>query len=314
MLENPHGEVFSGPGIRAVDTVLRGQRQPDFPATLVISPQQNKMLFVLPIPVRGLEPPVNGRSMFMKLESDGEVYLASLAMFAKKNGDGSDRAPTLSEWQELLDTSNLAMPRDKTPTPLDRVGGQLIYSRVAGVQEGSSWQAQLVDGGKEVLTIPETGDRISYAISTLRGGRLGTEQIQAAKMLVRYPDTAYESHGNYGVYYDLTLPLYNPSDRDRTVAITLANPIKEDKLSKSGLRFRQPPLDFPFFRGTVRLRYVDEGGKPVTRYLHLWQRSGQIVDPLLTLSLKAKETRSLRVDFFYPPDSTPPQVLTIATL
>ncbi|HBY81412.1 MAG TPA: hypothetical protein DEG47_31475, partial [Cyanobacteria bacterium UBA11148] len=91
-------------------------------------------------------------------------------------------------------------------------------------------------------------------ISTLRGGRMGTNQSQAARMLVRYPDTAYESHGNYGVQYDLSLPLINPTDQPQTVTLTLETPIKEDQLSLQGLRFRQPPLDFPYFRGTVRLR------------------------------------------------------------
>jgi hypothetical protein len=313
MLENPNGEIFSGPGIRAVDTVLRGQRQADFPASIVIPPQQSRMLLNHPIPVRGLQRPVNGRSSFMRLQSNGKVYLASMAMFALKNKDESDRAPTLQEWQQLLDTGALAMPRDKIPTPPDQVGGQLIYSRVAGVQDGSAWQANLVDRGKDFLAIPEAGKTISYAISTLKAGRLGTGQSQAAKMLVRYPDTAYESHGNYCVYYDLNLPLYNPTDRAQKVTVTLANPIKEDSLSKSGLRFRQPSLDFPFFRGTIHLRYSDETGKQVTRYVHLWQRVGQIVDPLVTWQLKPQEKRSIRVNFFYPPDSTPPQVLTVST-
>ena len=28
-------------------------------------------------------------------------------------------------------------------------------------------------------------------------------------MLVRYPDTAYRAHGNYGIRYSFRLPLYN---------------------------------------------------------------------------------------------------------
>ena len=315
MLENPNGEVYSGPGIRAVDTVLRGERQPDFPAKLVIPPGESRMLMNHPIPVRGLEKPVNGRSTFMGLNSNGKVYLASLAMYAKKNPNGTDRAPTLPEWQQLLNTGWLAGPRDKIPTPPEQVGGQLIYGRVAGVQKGSQWQAQLVDKtGATTLTLPQQGKAFSYPISTLRGGRLGTSQIQAAPMLVRYSDTAYESHGNYGLRYDLSLPLFNPTDQPQTVTLTLETPIKEDTLSKGGLRFRQPPLDFPFFRGTVRLRYNDDRGQPVTRYLHLWQRRGQLVEPLVQLKLNAGEKRLVRVDFLYPPDSTPPQVLTVRTL
>jgi Protein of unknown function (DUF3370) len=311
MSENPRGEIYSGPGIRAVDRVLRGQRQADFPDRVVIPPQTSRMLMNLPIPVRGLAKPVNGRSSFLRLNSSGTVYVASLAMYAQKNADGSDRAPTLQEWQQLLETGGLAGPRDKTPTPPDQAGGQLIYGRVAGVQRGSSWKANLVDPGSSQLALPPAGQAISYAIDTLRGGRLGTNQVQAAPLVVRYPDTAYESHANYCVHYDLTLPLVNQTDRPRTVTVTLETPFKEDRLARGGLLFRQPAWDFPFFRGTVRVRYRSDRGQDMTRYLHLWHRRGQVLDPLVQLNLQPGEQRSVRFDFLYPPDSVPPQVLTI---
>ncbi|OCR02451.1 hypothetical protein BCD67_00735 [Oscillatoriales cyanobacterium USR001] len=311
--ENPQGEVYSGHGIRAVDNVLRGIRQPTFPAQLVIKPGESKMLLNGAIPVRDLPKPINGRSTFISLNSSSQVYAATLAMYAKKNPDGSDRAPTLQEWQDLLYNGNLALPRDKTPTPPGATGN-LIYSRVAGVQQGSTWRSQLVDKDSSNLTIPPTGKAYSYTIATLRGGKLGTEQVQTAKLLVRYPDTAYEAHGNYGVHYDLTLPLHNTSDRTKAIAITLETPLKDDKLTKGGLRFRQPPLDFPYFRGTIRLRYKDDSGQNLTRYVHLWHRVGQILEPTIKLKLVAGEKRLVRVDFIYPPDSTPPQVLTLRTL
>lgn len=56
--ENQNSEVYSGPGIRAVDRVLRGIRQPDFPEKLVIAPGETAMLMNRPIPVRGLEKPI----------------------------------------------------------------------------------------------------------------------------------------------------------------------------------------------------------------------------------------------------------------
>jgi hypothetical protein len=313
LLENPKGEVFSGPGIRAVDNVLRGQRQKEFLAKIVIPPGEYRLLMNHPIPVKGLERPVNGRSTLMRLQSSGKVYVADLAMFAPKTVDGGDRPPTLEEWKQVLLKGGLAGPRDKKPTPPDQVGGALVYSRVAGVQQGATWQAKLVDAGKPHLALPAPGQPISYGISTLRGGRLGTGQSQAAKLLVRYPDTAYESHANYATLYDLSLPLLNSTNQPQTLTLTLATPIKEDKLAKAGVVFRRPPLNFPYFRGTVRLRYADDRGQPLTRYLHLWQRTGQLVEPLVTLQMKPGEKRWVRLDFFYPPDSTPPQVLTIAT-
>jgi Protein of unknown function (DUF3370) len=137
----------------------------------------------------------------------------------------------------------------------------------------------------------------SYTIATLRGGKLVTEQVQTAKLLVRYPDTAYEAHGNYGVHYDLTLPLYNTGEQAKSIAITLETPLKDDKLNQGGLRFRQPPLDFPYFRGTVRLRYKNDRGQNLTRYVHLWHRVGQILEPMVKLNLAAGEKRLVRVDF-----------------
>ncbi|MFN6540230.1 MAG: DUF3370 domain-containing protein [Nostoc sp. EkiNYC01] len=314
-IENNDGKAYSGPGARAVADVLRGVRQADFPAKLVIPPGQSRMLLNHPIPVRNLEKPVNGRSSFMRLRSSDRVYAASLAMFAKKNSDNSDRAPTLTEWQALLDTGNFAGPRDKTPTPPNATSGALIYGRVAGVSQGSQWQAKLVDNPQATnLTIPQPGKAISYPIVTLRGGRLGTEQIQTAKMLVRYPDTAYEAHGNYGVEYKLTLPLSNNTAQNQTVAVTLETPLKEDKLSQGGLRFRKPSLDFPFFRGTVRLRYFDDQGQQKIRYVHLWHRTGQVLEPLVQLKLPPSTKRIVHVDVIYPPDSTPPHVLSVKTL
>lgn len=314
-IENNDGKTYSGPGARAVSDVLRGVRQADFPAKLTIPPGQKRLLLNHGIPVKHLEKPVNGRSSFMRLRSSGKVYTASLAMFAKKNPDGSDRSPTLAEWQALLDNGNFAGPRDKTPTPPDATSGALIYGRVAGVSQGSKWQALLIDNSKQkTLTIPQPGKAISYTLDTLRGGRLGSGQIQTAKMLVRYPDTAYEAHGNYGVEYNLSLPLSNTTNQTQKVSVTLETPLKEDKLSQGGLRFRKPSLDFPFFRGTVRLRYTDDQGKQKTRYVHLWHRTGQILEPLLQMTLPPATKRMVQVDLIYPPDSTPPQVVSVRTL
>ncbi|MCU0551765.1 MAG: DUF3370 domain-containing protein [Leptolyngbya sp. Prado105] len=310
ILDNANGQVFSGPGIRAVDTVLRGQRTREFPNQIVVQPRSYQLLMNGDISTKGLIKPVNGRSTFMRLNSNGSIYVATLAMFAPKTASGKERAPTLPEWQTLLTTGKLATPRDKTPTPPNGTG-VLIYGRVAGVQAGSTWRTQLTDPGQARLSIPKQGQTIAYGLSTLRGGRLGTGQIQAAKLRVRYPDTAYESHGNYATYYDLTLPLTNPTTQTQTVSIKLSSPIKQDL--QGVLRFRQPPQDFPFFRGTVRLRYQDERQQRQTRYLHLWHRIGQVVDPLMQIKLKPGETRSVQVDFYYPPDATPPQVLSVTT-
>lgn len=317
-VNNPLGQVFAGPGSRATDDVLRGKRQSDFPAQIVVPPGQSAMLLNLPIPVKTLDPPINGRSTVMRLWSSGPVYAASLATFAAQNADGSEQAPTLEAWQTLLETGKLAGPRDKAPTPPEQTTGQIIYGRVAGVSRGSQWQTQIVDNPKApisdwYLSIPQAGQAFSYGLSTLVGGRLGTGQVETAPMIARYPDTAYQAHGNYAIEYSLTLPLRNTTDQTQTVAIALETPIKEDNLSKNGLRFFEPLPRQVFFRGTVRVRYTDDQGLPQTRHVHLVQRRGQQGEPLALMTMQPGDRRLVQFNFLYPPDSTPPQILTVRT-
>ncbi|MBD2664432.1 hypothetical protein B6N60_00845 [Richelia sinica FACHB-800] len=313
-IPNNSGKVFAGPGSRVTSDILRGRRQPIFPAKIVIPPGQSQMLLNLPIPVQGLTPPLNGRSTYMRLRSDGTVYAASLAKFAPLNADGSERAPSLEEWEELLNQGELSTPRDKTPTPLEETGKPRIYGRVAGVAQGSQWRANIVDSPEtKYLTIPSPGQAFSYGLSTLHGGTLGTGQIQTASMLVRYPDTAYRAHGNYGIQYSLQLPLYNNTSQPQKVTVSVQTPIKEDQLSKSGLRFFTTPARQVFFRGTVRVRYTNDQGQPKTEFVHLVQRRGQPGEPLVLLNMQPSDRRLVEVDFLYPPDASPPQVLTVST-
>ncbi|AFY34490.1 DUF3370 domain-containing protein [Calothrix sp. PCC 7507] len=322
LTENNSGKVFAGPGDRVTSDILRGQRQAIFPNQIVIPPGQSQMLLNLPIPVRELTPPLNGRSTLLRLRSSGKVYAASLAMFAKINADGSERylrqpeagTPSLEEWQNLLDNGDLAGPRDKTPTPLAETGKPRIYGRVAGVAKGSQWRALLVDSPKaKYLTIPQPGQVFSYGLSTLDGGTLGTGQIQSATILRRYPDTAYRAHGNYGIQYSLKLPLYNNTQSSQTVSVSIQTPLKEDQLIKPGLRFFSTPARQVYFRGTVRVRYKNEQGESQTKFIHLAQTRGQIGEPLVRLNIKPGDRSLVEVDLIYPPDATPPQVLTVST-
>jgi Protein of unknown function (DUF3370) len=313
MTDNPDGTVFAGPGDRVTNDILRRQRQSSWPAKLEIPPHSSAMLFNAPIPVKEFTPPVNGRSTLAYLRSSGFVYAASLAMFAKKDEAGQDRAPTLAEWETLLKTGALSGPRDKTPT-LPQKRGPLIYGRVAGVAKGGRWQARLLDPVRsaQYLTIPKTGKAFSYPLSSLPRGTFGTGQVQSAPMVVRYPDTAYAAHGNYSLEYSFTLPLYNPTEGTQKVVILLQTPLKADE-KPTGLTFLNPPPKRVFFRGTVRVRYKDDAGTAQTRYVQLVQFRGQQGEPLIEVNLPSKTSRLVQVDFLYPPDATPPQVLTVQT-
>lgn len=309
--EEKRKRIFSGPGSRTMGDVLRWESGFKLPVRVDLEPGETKMLASLPIPAAA----ANGRSTLVRLYSNGKVYMASLALFARRDKSGKWRSPTLQEWQNLLQKAGLVNPRDRAPTPPGQPASPFIYGRVAGVAQGSQWKAVLTDHQTDRnLDIPEPGQAISYAISTLDNGTLGTKQIQSAPMLVRYPDTAYRAHGNYGIIYNLILPLYNTTAQTQQVGLMLQTPLKENQLSRGGLRFLNPPAKQIFFRGTLRFDYKDDKGLEQIRYFHLVQHRGQQGQPLITLTLPPSTQRSVEVSFLYPPDATPPQVLTIKTL
>lgn len=308
LVPNPQGQVYAGPGSRVMAMVLGDRRQEGFPEQITILPGQYQTLLNVPIPVADLDPPLNGRSTYLKLVSDGPLYLASLADFEPS----ADRPPTPGQWQDLLFNGNLATPRDRPPSE-PGAPGPMIYGRVAGVSQGASWNAQVYDPDSWDLAIPAPGDYVSYGISTLVGGTQGTGQVQTAPMVVRYEDTAYEAHGNYGVLYDVNFPLHNPTSDRHTITIALETPIKKDAIA-DGLGFFNPLPTATFFRGPVEVSYKNDQGQFQLDNFHLVQKRGQQGDPLVTLTLEPGDRRLVKVRLRYPPDATPPQVLTIHTL
>ncbi len=353
LVYNPEGTVFAGPGSRVVTEFLRGQNQSQWPAQVTIPPRRAYLLINAPVPLRRLpfatdatlppgsvmpgsygtfasaslasmnlaqtpqNLPTNGRSVLLHLSSSGPVYAASLAMYAPLTLDGQERAPTLQEWLRLLVNGNLAGPRDIPPTNPEeylkgQAGDRFFYGRVAGVAQGSKWQGRATDEGRSTLAVPDPGKSLSYVISTVDHNTFGTGQIQSAPMLVRYPDTAYRAHGNYGIHYEVTLPLENTSDVHKRVVLRLQTPLQDETL-RSGLRFLRNPTNRIFFRGTVRVRYPDETGREQSRYIHVVQRQGQEGDALVRLNLPPRSQQTVVVELIYPPDATPPQVLTIST-
>ncbi|MDG2991525.1 DUF3370 domain-containing protein [Candidatus Synechococcus calcipolaris G9] len=307
---NPLGRIYAGPGDRVMNDVLRGQRSPELPDQIIIPGGESRLILNLPIPVQNLTPPLNGRSTLIRARSSGPIYLASLGLYAPRDTDQAEqeRSPTLDEWQSILKNGALVTPRDRTPSDPE-ASGPLVYGRVAGVGIGSRWQ----NPGQTPLTIPESGQRVSYPLSSLVGGTMGTGQIQTAPLVVRYPDTAYAAHGNYGIEYDVFLPLQNNTTQPQTVTVSLQTPIKFDAPA-AGLRFYETPPNRIFFRGTVRLHYRDDRGTPQSQFVHLVQRQGEQGPELLRLTLQPGEIRPTRLSFLYPADATPPQVLTIQTL
>lgn len=313
MCDNASGSVFAGPGDRVTNEVLRGARQSCFPQRVTVKPHSLEVLASLPVPVKGLQPPLNGRSFLAKLRTSAPIYAATAALFSKVGDDGTERAPDVKDWTAVLSTGPLAGPREKPPTAPGSASG-VIYGRVAGVAKGSQWVARITDDDKSAreLAVPAAGTSISFPIATAEKGTLGTGQIQSAPMIVRESDTAYSAHGNYGVKYDITLPLVNRLSAPATIEVALQTPLKKD--NATSLTFLEQPAKRAFFRGTVRVTTCGPGTAERTVYTHLVQRLGEQSEPLSRLSLNPHQKASVRLEFLYPPDATPPQVVTVRSL
>lgn len=300
----PQGGVIPKPPVRPVTlTAADAQINPETGDNGTAAP---------PRPLAPRPIPSNGRTAMMYLSSTGPVHVASLARYADVMPNGNERVPTLQDWLQVLKQGNLAGPRDIPPSdPATYQFGRFYYGRVAGVAKGANWKATLTDSpDADVLTIPAPGNAFSYVISSVDRNTFGTGQIQSAPMVARYPDTAYRAHGNYGVRYSLKLPFYNNRGTEQAITLKFQTPIRDEELVQ-GLRFRRPPEDRVFFRGTVRLKFRNQMGLERTHYVHLVQRRGQEAEALLKLNIPAEARQDLEIDLVYPPDATPPQVITV---
>ena len=295
--------IASGPGSRVAGDLLRGDQAPELPKQIKIDPGHASALLVLPIPVAGLDPLLNGRNLQLRLKSSAPVYLATVAAYGQNDSPPSDQ-----RWRALLSTGTRS-PKEHQPTPRGSKG-RMIYSRVSGVQIGSTWTGSLSDPGSNTLNINEAP--ISWPISSLERGDLGTNQVQTAELKRFDKGTAWAAHGNYGVEYDLTLPLRNPERSSRTVAIALESPDKRGS-SNGKLQFKPGNSGPVMFRGPIEITGLDgaNGRAMGRRRFHLVLRRGQEGPQLGTVSLAPGESRRVRVRLVYPADATPPQVLTV---
>ena len=295
--------IASGPGSWVAGDLLRGEQAPELPKQIKIDPGHASALLVLPIPVAGLDPLLNGRNLQLRLKSSAPVYLATVAAYGQNDSPPSDQ-----RWRALLSTGTRS-PKEHQPTPRGSKG-RMTYSRVSGVQIGSTWTGSLSDPGSNTLNINEAP--ISWPISSLERGDLGTNQVQTAELKRFDKGTAWAAHGNYGVEYDLTLPLRNPERSSRTVAIALESPDKRGS-SNGKLQFKPGNSGPVMFRGPIEITGLDgaNGRAMGRRRFHLVLRRGQEGPQLGTVSLAPGESRRVRVRLVYPADATPPQVLTV---
>ena len=295
--------IASGPGSRVAGDLLRGDTATELQKEWRIEPGSATPLVVLPIPVAGLDPLLNGRNLQLRLQSSGPVHVATLAALgAGENPPGPDK------WSKLL-AAGRQSPKEHQPTARG-ARGRIVYSRVSGVQIGSTWRATLTDPGSSHLNVADAP--ISWPISSLERGDLQTGQVQTAELKQFDAGTAWAAHGNYGVEYDLTIPLRNDGSRQRTVAISLESPDKNGS-GNGSLLFNGSTSGPVMFRGPIEVTGLDgEQGRPSgRRRFHLVLRRGQQGPELGRITLAPGETRSARVRLVYPADATPPQVLSL---
>jgi hypothetical protein len=290
--------IWSGPGSRVATELLRRQRTAGLPASWTLPPGRLTTLTVLPLPVRGLDPLLNGRNLQLHLDASGPVDVATLAAFGR-----GDAPPDAAEWSRLLQGG--LSGKEHQPSPRG-ASGPMIYSRVSGIQNGSLWRTRITDPGSTSLSVRRAP--ISWPIASLERGSLGTGQVQTGEISHLYPGTAWAAHGNYGVEYDLTIPLRNDTARPVALQLAFESPLKTDRavmfrgtVEVSGL---DAPTDAEPLPGAPRRPQGRQG-------FHLVLRNGQQGPALGTVTLAPGEQRSLQVRLIYPADATPPQVLSL---
>jgi hypothetical protein len=307
--------VWSGPGSRVATELLARGPNPQLPQSWILPAGQLSTLFTLPIPVRGLDPLLNGRNLQLRLRSDGPLDVALLAAYGPLDGP-----PPATFWQAMLKNDGLS-PKEHTPTPRG-ASGPIIYSRVSGIQVGATWRGRLSDPGSTSLSVRRAP--ISWPIASLERGRLGSGQVQSAELKVFYGGTAWAAHGNYGVEYQLQIPLRNDTNAPVTLALAFESPLKRD-LAEGGLRFAAgaPGAGPVVFRGTVEVAGLSPGDGSRSQpdrlpaavlgpqAFHLVQRAGERGPALGVVRLAPGESRLVRVRLIYPADATPPQVLSL---
>ncbi|MDZ4832415.1 MAG: DUF3370 family protein [Candidatus Melainabacteria bacterium] len=335
--ENSNGDIYAGPGDRVSTELLRdaapglsvaehsatsaahktstaAQRETSSAPTSLtkswkLKPNETQLLLNIALRTHMPLHKSNGCSGLLRLRSTGPVHLATLSCFVDSGLFSQSQEPSLQQWMEILNNKSLVQPRDLAPSKPD-AGGALIYGRVAGVVSGSNWRGTLVnDPDKDVFSL-EPGKITSYPLVTVRGGTLGTTQVQSAEMISRYPDTAYQSHGNYGVLYELQLPFFNNSNSEINALISFQSPVKVWN-DRNSLKFYKNPPTKIVFRGTIKVTWKDQN-QMHSRMVHIVQNEGQEQVPFIELALDRNEHMDVNIQFYYPADCTPPHVLTIS--
>jgi hypothetical protein len=308
---DPGGTTFAGPGDRVTTALLH-----EMPAqaaenwTLVAGASRLISDAAVPVAVNGA-PGANAKSTIAEYNSNGPVALAEVARFAT-----DDAGPTEADFQTILAKGVLAGPADTEATLMDPTrpppAGGFRYGRVAGISVGETWAGTLF-GEPSSPALPALGNAVGFPIASLYLNNLGTGQIQSAALAKRLPGSAYQSHGNYGVTYDLTIPLENTDAFAQTYTLGFSSPLKISDGDTSGIHY-VTGLSQVMFRGTLRLTWSDPVAGHQQRFYHHVLHNGEQPPPFEALRVEAHSKVVALLRLIYPADCTPPQLLTVARL
>lgn len=327
--------IYAGPGDALASHWIRGGRGLPY-REWVLAPQASRLLLEFPLsalqPLRAEDggPPhvlieklvqglqllrtrVNARSSLIHFHSTGPLHLALVAA----PHSIYDRQPTLQGriWPQLQrhyqywQRVQRAGPQEPSATAYDPSNppqsGAFRYGRVAGVSRGLEWY------GEAPLQLSEQ-TALAFPLSALYLKDLGSGQNQSAPLLARLPGSAQEAHGNYGVHYLLKLKLHNPTPRSLRCTIGLAHPnaVEADTDAYARLELSsRPPAEQaePIrFRGSFQLRRQTGAA-----WRHVVLQQGQFLPELFAWELAPGAQEEGLLEWVYPPDATPPQLLTL---
>ena len=345
LVPDDEGTVYAGQGDRVASDYVRGAAVLKEPFTISVSPHSYALVTELPIKVYGPISTLNGRSYFALAEASKPVQLALVAAFSDPDKH-IERERAINEmWHpqsahaemlanaehgtafgahpgaepnvknigalvKILEDDGLSGPREgdkKKPTEPDSTL-PVVYGRVSGIQSGCTLTASRCINLENATPLA-----VAYPISTVTQGTMGTDEVQAAPLVKRYPNSAYAAHGNYCVHYQVDLKLNNKDKQPRAVEIALSTPLKYDK-PESGLTFFKEQATAVFFRGVIKVSQSEDGKfddlKDV-HYYHLVEHRGERVAPFTKVDVPSGDKKNIRVELYYTPDATPPQVLTV---
>jgi Protein of unknown function (DUF3370) len=330
------GNKYAGQGDRVVSDYVRSAAVLETPLVVTVPPRTYALLADLPIKVYGAVSTLNGRTYYALGQTNKPLQFALFASFSPASkeeiseawhpegvlanitalrnegtgGGDTSISNRLAELIKLVEESELSGPREgdkRAPTP-PHSKEAIVYGRVSGVQLGTRYQASHaipIEPGKELA--------IAYPISSVEQGTMGTGEVQTAPLVKRYENSAYAAHGNYCVHYSVDLKLVNKCKRMRYVDLALSSPLKTDKPEKSLTYFKEQDRRV-FFRGVIKVIEAESKnkiGKGAAHYYHLVGHRGEKLPPFSRLEMEPGATKFVRIELYYTPDATPPQMLTI---